>query len=694
MASSNTNIQVSDLDFASIKNNFITYLQSQTVFKDYNFTGSTLSTLLDILAYNTQYNAYYLNMVANEMFLDSAIQRGSVVSLAKLLNYTPKSSIAPTATINLIGTTTNSSVTIPKFANFMSEAIGGVNYNFVTEDSYTVNASNGTVTFNNENVILLKQGVPTTYAFTVNSTSNPNYIFEIPDANIDTTSIQVAVQVSSSNTSFTVFQPDSSYLTLTGLDPVYFLQESVSGNYQIYFGNGILGQQLLDGNIINVSYISTQGTAAQGANNFVLMDNITGLSGVIITPQTPATNGAGKEGIDSIKFQAPKSFSAQGRAVTKNDYITAIQQNTLGFGFDAVNVWGGEELATPVFGQVFISMKPTGSYNLTTTQKQQIISQIIKPISVLTVSPTIVDPDYTYINISTNVLYNPTKTTRSSASLQTGITNAIYNFSSTSLNTFNSTFSAFDLLDTIQTYDASVITSEYSIKLSKKFLPTFYVATNYTLNYNTPLNRGIFSSSVSSYPSMQFQDPNNPSYIINDVNIEEVPTQTNGIDSLTILNPGYSYQYAPTITIQGDGTGATAVATIINGSIISVKVTNAGTGYTSAIAIVTPQTNDTTGALGAVSVNIQGQYGTLRTVYNINGIKTVLNANAGTIDYVNGIIKLISFNPISIPTNPLGQLTITATPQTTIISSTYNGILTVDPFDPTDVIVNVIAKTS
>ena len=171
-------------------------------------------------------------------------------------------------------------------------------------------------------------------------------------------------------------------------------------------------------------------------------------------------------------------------------------------------------------------------------------------------------------------------------------------------------------------------------------------------------------------------------------------TRTNGIDSLTILNPGYSYQYAPTITIQGDGTGATAVATIINGSIISVKVTNAGTGYTSAIAIVTPQTNDTTGALGAVSVNIQGQYGTLRTVYNINGIKTVLNANAGTIDYVNGIIKLISFNPISIPTNPLGQLTITATPQTTIISSTYNGILTVDPFDPTDVTVNVIAKTS
>ena len=195
MAGANSNIQMTDLDFNAIKNNLKKYLQSQDVLKDYNYEGSALSTLLDILSYNTQYNAYYLNMVGNEMFLDTAIQRGSVVSQAKLLNYTPRSVIAPTATINLkINQVTDTSLTLPKFTTFLSEAIDGVNYNFVTSDEQTVIVSANTANFNN---VTLKQGISSTTVYTTDSITNPSYTFRIPETNVDTTSLTVAVQQSS-----------------------------------------------------------------------------------------------------------------------------------------------------------------------------------------------------------------------------------------------------------------------------------------------------------------------------------------------------------------------------------------------------------------------------------------------------------------------------------------------------------------
>ena len=200
MAGANSNIQVTDLDFNLIKNNLKTYLQGQAVFQDYNFDGSALSTLLDILAYNTQYNSFYLNMVANEMFLDTSIRRSSAVSHAKLLDYVPKSNVAPTATINLrVNQVTDASLTLPQYTKFISEAIDGINYNFVTVDSYTVNTTANTANFIG---VELKQGIPTKQTFTVNSTANPTYTFDIPDLGVDTTSLLVTVQQSSSNASY------------------------------------------------------------------------------------------------------------------------------------------------------------------------------------------------------------------------------------------------------------------------------------------------------------------------------------------------------------------------------------------------------------------------------------------------------------------------------------------------------------
>lgn len=694
MAGANSNIQVTALDFNAIKNNLQTFLQSQTVLKDYNFQGSALSVLLDLLAYNTQYNAYYLNMVSNEMFLDTALLRQSVISHAKLLDYTPQSAIAPAATINLVvNQVSDSSLTLPTYTTFLSEAIDGVNYKFVTVDTHTVNTTANTVYFNN---IEIKQGTPATLTFTVDTTANPNCVFALTDTGIDTTSLQVTVQQSSSNGAIQVFNRSTDFLTLTSTSQVYFLQESISipETYEIYFGDGILGTQLSDGNIVTISYIVTRGSAASGANNFVLMQPISGYSNTVVYPVVAASKGGDIESIQSIQYQAPKAYATQGRAVTTDDYITLIQQNNLGISFDAVSVWGGQQNNPPAYGQVFISLKPSGAYALTDTQKQLLINQVIDPISVITVSPTIVDPDYVYIVITSNIIYNQKRTNNTASQIQAAVVAAIQNFGSSTLNTFNSLFSISDLSVAVQNADPSIVANENIIRLEKKFNPTLGTSQAYTLYYGTPLQKGILQSGVSSSPALQFRDPVTPSKIIDGVYIEEIPSSTGGIQSITIINAGFNYLYPPRVTILGDGSGATAVATITpNGTLNSITVTNAGSNYTQAVISITPLNNDTTGTNGAAVAILEGQYGTLRTYYyNTQGVKTILNPNVGTIDYVNGIINLNSFGPYNVD-NPLGQLTITANPVTSIISSGLNRILTVDPNDNSAITVNVTVQS-
>lgn len=693
MAGANSNIQMTDLDFNAIKNNLKTFLKSQDTLKDYNYEGSALSTLLDVLAYNTQYNAYYLNMVANEMFLDTALQRSSVVSQAKVLNYIPKSAIAPSATINLTVNQVNvPTLTLPKFTSFMSEAIDGVNYNFVTTDSTTVDVSANTAVFTN---VAIKQGIPATQNYTVDNSSNPTSKFTIPDSAIDSTTLQVLVSQSSSNTSYEIYKPAAGLLSLDGSSQIYFLQEGLSGEYEIYFGDNVLGKQLTDGNIVNVSYITTSGTSAFGANNFALMSTISGYSNTSVTGVTSASQGSARESIESIKYQAPKAFAAQSRAVTKEDYITAIQQNTLGYSFDAVSVWGGQENETPVYGQVFISLKPTGAYTLTQTQKTRLVQDVLKPISVMTVEPTLVDPDYTYIQITANVLYDPKKTNLTAQQIKDAVKSTINSYATQTLNTFNSTFMASEFSNKINQASSAIITNELSIQLQKKFYPSLTVPSTYKLHYGTPIKKGMFLSGINSSPAVQFQNPINKAEIIDGIYIEEVPSSTGGVDSISILNAGFGYQFAPKITILGDGSGATAYATINNnGSIKAITVTNAGTNYTSARVEITAQTGDTTGQLGAAVVKLEGQYGTLREYYNnTNNVKTVFNNYAGNVDYEAGIVTLDSFGPINVD-NDLGQLTVSVTPTTTIVSSSFNRIITVDPYDSNSIVVNVTAKTA
>jgi len=690
MAGANSNFNITELDFNSIKTSLKNYMKDNGVLQDYDYEGSAISTLLDVLTYNTQYNAYYLNMVANEMFMDTALQRNSVVSQAKLLNYVPTSAIAPSATINLrVNEVTDASLTLPKYTNFLSESIDGVNYNFVNTDSETVNVVNGVAQFND---ITLKQGQATTYAFTVNKTDNPKSLFKLPEIGIDTTTLLVAVQESTSNNYITTYSLSSDYLTLNNNSLVYFLQEGMNGYYEIYFGNNVLGKSLNNGNIVRVSYVVTKGTGSTGANNFVIMGTVGGYGNTVISPITSSTQGAVKESIDSIKFQAPKAYAAQGRAVTKDDYITAIQQNNLGYSFDAVNVWGGQLNDPPVYGRVFVCMKPTGAYTITENQKLKLITDVLKPISIMTVEPTIVDPDYTYVQITANVLYDPKKTTSTATQIKAAVRSVINNYAKTTLNTFNSTFKSSDFNNRINATDSSIITNEISIKLQKKFFPNLSTPTTYKLYYGAPLKKGMFLSGILSSPTVVFRNPLNLAETIQGLYIEEVPSSTGGVESITVTNPGFGYQYSPTVTILGDGTGATAQATIVNGVIRKIKVVTPGTGYTSAILKITNSSGDTTGLLGAGTVTLDGRYGTLRTYFNDTlNVKTIFDGNIGTVDYNEGIITLNAFAPLTVD-NPLGQLTMTASPTTTIVSSSYNRIITVDEFDPQSIVVNVTAK--
>ncbi len=679
MATANSGLQITNLDFGGIKASLKTFLSQQDTLKDYNFDGSALSVLVDVLAYNTQYNAYYLNMVANEMFLDSAIQRGSVVSHAKLLNYVPQSAVAPKATIQItVNGVTTSTLTLPKFTPFISEAIDDVNYTFLTTDASTVNVTANTATFND---IIISQGISSSFSYTYSSSSNPKQLFEILDSDIDTSTLIVTVQESSSNSATETFNLSTDYIDLTPSSKVYFLEEGMNGNYNIYFGDGLLGKSLVNGNIVNLTYITTSGTSAFGANSFTVMSNIGGFSNTVVTSITSASLGSEKESIESIKYTAPKAYAAQGRAVTKEDYIYLIQNNSTNLPIDSVSVWGGEENDPPVYGQIFCAVKPSGGYTLTPTQKQKLITEVIKPISVLTVVPNIVDPDYTYVKINTKVLYDVKKTTLTSNQIQNDVVSAINNFTSSTLNTFNSVFKLPELISSVQAANPAIITNESTIRLQKKFYPTLNARATYILDFGVPLKRNYFNAGLSSSPSFSKTDVTSLSSIRTGIFLEEVPTTTGGIATINVINQGFGYTKTPTVTITGNGQNASAYAVLVAGRVNNIVITDPGYNYTEAFVTITPQDGDTSGALAYASPVLEGSEGVIRSYYYLNNVKTIFDPNAGTINYLTGRVTLIDFAPLEI-NNPLGQFTISVVPDSTIVSSTFNKIIAVDEFDP------------
>jgi hypothetical protein len=677
----NARLNITDLDFDQIKSNLKTYLQQQSQFQDYDFEGAGLSVLLDILAYNTHYNSYYLNMVANESFLDTALLRDSVVSHAKTLGYVPHSSSSPKSVVNVTVDTANTTpgtLTITRGTSFSSDLVDGVSYNFVVLTDVSVTKSDTKFYFENLDIY---EGALVNYDYNYSQLSNPKSVFILPDRSVDTSTITVSVRPNPGNTSSAVYTKSTDILDITSTSDVYFLQEGKNTNYQIYFGDGVLGKALDDGSVISVSYLVTRGDAANKSNAFIPNSMIGGISNIVIDVVNVASGGSTRETVDSIKFGASSQFLTQNRLVTFKDYESYLKKNYPSV--DSLSVWGGEDQSPPAYGKVFISLKPKENYFITETEKLRIVNEIIKPKSIVAVTAEIIDPEYLYILIENYVQYDKTKTTLSPIAIKNAIRSSLLNYRDTFLNKFDATFVLSKMQDYIDSVDLnSIAGSETILRIQKRFEPTLGVGSTYRIEYNTPLHRGTTTNKLTS----SLFDVNDIDGVLRSVILEETPESFTGLSEILVTNAGSGYTTAPTVTITGDGVGATASAVVVNGRIQSIAITNRGINYSR--AIITVSGGNGYGCIATAVLD--GRYGTLRIVYfDGNAERQIVNSNAGSIDYDTGLIILTDLKIISLATfDNLVRLTIES--EKGIIKSFRNTIITLDEADTTSITTELV----
>lgn len=676
----NASINIAELDFDTIKENLKTFLRSQSTFQDFDFEGSGMNVLMDILALNTHYNAYYLNMVGNEMFLDTSKIRQSTVSHAKLINYIPESSHGAEARINLRVTPSISEnnevavLTLDKYTRFIGSAIDGINYPFVTINSNTASKNSNSFTFAN---VIIKQGTVVTRQF-IMSPNNTKRRFDLPSSNIDTNTLIVTIQESASNTQTMVYSQAQDLTEITANTPVYFVEENEKGSYSLYFGDGIIGQKPKDGNILNITYIDSLGSIGNKINVFTVAQSIGPFNdNVAISSWGSSYSGTDKETIDQIKYRAPYFYSAQNRAVTEYDYETLIVKDYPNI--DSVAVWGGENNNPPVYGKVFLSLKTKENFFLSNIEKENIKENLIRNRNVLTVIPEIVDPAYTYVLIRGRINYNPELTSSSAGTILSFVKAAVGDYRTDFLSRFNATFQKSKLQQYIENSETSITSSDVRVFLQKRTTLSLNQSKNYTFEFDVPIRKNDITGAISSYPAVNVLDQN---FVPRNVLFEEVPSIQSGIAGFNIINGGINYTTVPTVTISGDGGGATAVARIAGGRISSIDMINKGTNYTRATVTVTGET----GSGLQVEPILETRIGTLRTYYiKDTGEKVVVNGNAGTINYDKGIITITSLNPQSLVTNEYYDtniLAISVPVETEVISSEQNRIIDIDENDP------------
>ena len=470
-------INVTDLDFDGIKNNLKTFLKQQDQLTDYDFEGSTMSTLLDVLAYNTHYNAVYANVLANEMFLDSADLRNSIVSHAKHVGYTPRSATAPVAFLNVtVNNATGSTLTAARGTTFTT-TVDGTSYNYVVRDATTITPTDGVYTFSS---LPVYEGTLIDNKYTVDTT-NADQRFLIQNDLADTTSLKVTVQNSSSDSTTSTYTLATDLADITSTSKIYYLEGAEDNQYEVKFGDGILGAALSTGNIVTLSYIVTNAEESNGASSFSLSGTLCGFSNVTITTATNSANGAQPETPDSIRFNAPKQYASQNRTVTTNDYASKVKQ--IYTNAQSVQVWGGEDNSTPVYGRVYISIKPVSGATLTEAKKTDIITQL-KDFNVASVTPVIQDPETTSLQLSVDVKYDAKSTTRSSDSIKALVSSAITTFNTDNLGQFDGLFRHSKFIETINKVDTSILSNITTVKMHKSFTATTSGATTYTISYN------------------------------------------------------------------------------------------------------------------------------------------------------------------------------------------------------------------
>lgn len=692
MTTANNTLRVTELDFVDIKNNLKNFLRSQSQFQDFDFEGSGMNILLDVLAYNTHYMSYYLNMTGNEMFLDTAQLRQSVISHSKNLNYIPATphgalvkatiqatpSIAEDQTLNVL--------TIEKYTKFYAQDLNGVNYPFVTLYSNTAAKNSGSFVFANT---MLKQGQVVTYQYFVDAT-NDKRRFEIPSSNVDGDTIVISVQESSSNTSITPYAIATDITEVKGNSSVYFLEENTNGNYTFYFGDGIIGKKPKDGNIVIATYLETAGSVANNISTFFISDSIGGQynDNVQISASGSSYGGTDRETVEQVRFRAPYYYTTQNRAVTRNDYETLITKDYNNI--DAVSIWGGEDNDPPVYGKVYLSLKTKGNYALTTFEKEQIKNDLIKKRNILTVTPEIIDPDYVFVTMKGTVYYNPTETSYSSEQIESLVKASIEDYNGNELNTFKSTFRKSKLQNYLENADPSITGSDISIYVQKRIPLVITQSRAYSIPFNMPLQKGDFFNKMFTSPEIQGFDNNGVS---RQIYFEETPQSATGVDSIQIVEAGYNFVTIPTVTISGDGSGATAEAVIRSGKIDKINITNRGSNYNQAFVTITGD------GIGAQALaKLQAKNGKVRSYYfNSNGERVIVNENAGTVDYETGLLYLNTFRT-STGTNPnqyynTDVFTVNFPLEREIIQPLRNRILSIDNNDPLAVQLKIVAES-
>jgi hypothetical protein len=501
----NTTISLIDLDFNGLKESLKSHMRSQDRFKDYDFEGSNISTLLDVLSYNTYLNVFYLNMVASEMFLDSAQTKDSIVSHAKELNYLPRSFRSSTAVVDIAITPSTSvtSVVVPKGTGFTSR-IGSNTFNFVTGEALALTSSTNGVFYANNTTIY--EGAYVTDSF-VKSDTTSEQRFILSNPNIDTTSIQVSILENSGANQYTYVQAFSLFGHNSNSN-IFFVQPAENELYEIVFGDDIIGRRPKSGAIIDVDYRISTGELSNGADNFVNNSNIDGHSNVRVTMVSSAVNGSVSESVDSIKFNATRNFQAQERAVTEEDYRTLLLREFPEI--QAISVYGGEKVDPPQYGKVFIAVDISNADGIPELNKTLYNSYLSDKIP-LSVTTEFVTPNMIYLKIVSTVKYNVNITTLSENDIKSKVLSSIVDYSSSVLNDFNSEFSYSNFLSKIDLSDKSILSNYTQINPFIRIVPTVNTNNSYVLNFNNPIlitspgdavhaidtDKGLFSSAFT-----------------------------------------------------------------------------------------------------------------------------------------------------------------------------------------------------
>jgi len=472
-------LEITDLDFDTVKDNFKTFLSQQTQFSDYNFEGSGMSVLMDLLAYNTHYLAFHANMLANEMFIDTALTRSSAVSHAKALGYLPSSSKSSNAYIDVTvtGVPTTQKSLVMAAGTIFTTSVDDVTYQFTTIADHTTTSETGTFIFSE---VRIYEGTRITYQYTVDS-NNLEQQFIIPSALVDTGTLVVSVQASSSDITTEVYTLNTDYTILDSTSLKYFLQEIEGGKFEVYFGDGVAGKKPSDGNIVILKYVVTNGSTADGANAFIASSTVGGYSNVTALATASASGGGDAETVDSIKFNAPLKYASQGRAVTPDDYKSIVP--SVYTNIKSIQCWGGEDNDPPIYGRVYIAINPISGTTLTTTTKNSIIASL-KNYNVASIVPVIVDPEVLYLVMGITAKYNSTLTEKSKSDIKALVETAVSSFNTNSLQKFDSVFRHSNLLREIDDTDNSILSSTATMKLKRIITPTLTAVTKYTISYN------------------------------------------------------------------------------------------------------------------------------------------------------------------------------------------------------------------